>query len=304
VSECYALQDGAEITMEINPGTVDAEGLKSFRRAGITRVSAGVQSFDDNVLASLGRIHRRKDVDRIMQCIDAAGFLSYSIDLMFALPGQTTEDWDKTLEEALAFHPPHISVYCLTAEEGSPLGDSILRGEIDTPSDELSLEMYQRLCHTLGERGYGHYEISNFAQEGHRCLHNCRYWSGGEYLGFGSSASSYERRWRFTNLEDPFEYMDMIERGGSAVREGERLSQERQMGEYVVVSLRTSEGVSMQRFLQRFGTEFEQCYGDVAASLLNDGYLIEIDAGGEGGRSLRIPEKHFFTASEIALRFL
>jgi len=304
VRECYAMQEGSEITMEINPGTVDAEGLKSFRKAGINRVSIGVQSFDDDVLISLGRIHSRKDVDRIMQGIDAAGFQSYSIDLMFAFPGQTPEDWDRTLQEALAFHPPHISVYCLTAEEGSPIGDSILRGETVAPSDEISLAMYQRLCNTLGERGYEHYEISNFALDGHRCLHNWRYWSGGEYLGFGSSASSYERRWRFTNQGDPFDYMERIEKGGSAVCEGERLSPERQMGEYVMMALRTCEGVSLNYFLQRFGIDFSQCFGDKAASLLNDGYLIEIDVGGEEGRSLRIPEHHFFTASEIALRFM
>jgi oxygen-independent coproporphyrinogen-3 oxidase len=304
VRECYALQESAEITMEINPGTVDVESLISFQRSGITRVSAGVQSFDDDVLISLGRIHSRRDVDRIMQGIDAAGFQSYSIDLMFAFPGQTPEDWDRTLQEALAFHPPHISVYCLTAEEGSPLGDSILRGEIDTPSDEQSQVMYQRLCQTLSGRGYEHYEISNFALDGHRCLHNWRYWSGGEYSGFGSSASSYERRWRFTNLGDPFDYMERIETGGSAVNEGERLSPERQMGEYVVMALRTCEGVSLNCFLQRFGVDLNELYGDVAASLLNDGYLIEIDAGGERGRSLRIPEHHLFIASEIALRFL
>jgi len=300
----YHLQDGAEITVEVNPGTVNAERLTAFREAGITRVSIGAQSFDDDVLAMLGRIHRRRDIEQTLRHTEAAGFSSLSLDLIFALPGQSIREWEETLQSALQYAPPHISVYCLTPEEGSPLGDAILRGDVKMPSDEESLAMYQHLYSIFRERGYSHYEISNFALEGHRCRHNWKYWSGEDYSGYGSSASSYENRWRFTNSRDPFEYAGKIEACGSAVQEAERLSLERQMGEYVMMALRTGRGVSVSKFNHRFGVDFYKIYGTAAASLKDCGYLVETDEAGEDGPCLRIPELHLFIASEIALKFL
>ncbi|MGV8120428.1 MAG: radical SAM family heme chaperone HemW [Candidatus Xenobiia bacterium LiM19] len=304
VREHYHLQDDAEITVEVNPGTVNAEKLNAFQGAGITRVSIGVQSFDDDVLATLGRIHRRRDIEQTLRHAEAAGFSSFSLDLIFALPGQSMREWEETLQSALQYTPPHISVYCLTPEEGSPLGDAILRGDVKMPSDEESLAMYQQLYSILRERGYRHYEISNFALEGHRCRHNWKYWSGEDYSGYGSSASSYENRWRFTNCRDPFEYAGMIEARGSAVLEAERLSLERQMGEYVMMALRTERGLSVAEFNHRFGVDFNAYYGRTVVPHLKDGYLQEVVDSESGEKFFSVPEHHLFVANEIAIAFL
>ncbi len=304
VKEHYHLHDNAELTMEVNPGTVTVESLTAFRESGITRVSIGAQSFNDDMLELLGRIHRKKDIEQTLRHAETAGFSSISLDLMFAMPGQSMQEWEGILRHALHFNLPHFSVYCLTPEEGSPLGDAILCGKVKIPSDEESLAMYQHLCTALMEKGFQHYEISNFAIKGHRCLHNWKYWSGEEYSGFGSSASSYEQRWRFTNYRDPLAYITRIEAGSSAVEEAERLSLERQMGEYVMMALRTGRGVSVQQFRRRFGIDFYQYYSNVVTHLQDGGYLIEThDAEGDGS-CLAIPEHHLFTASEIALKFL
>lgn len=304
VKNNHHLQDGAEITLEINPGTVNAERITAFREAGITRVSIGAQSYNDDMLAMLGRIHRRCDIEQTLQYAEAAGFYSISLDLIFALPGQSMNEWEETLKSALQHIPPHFSVYCLTPEEGSPLGDAVLRGNVRTLSDEESLAMYQKLCSILSQEGYRHYEISNFALKGHSCRHNWKYWTGEDYSGYGASASSYENRWRFTNSRDPFSYVRLIEAGGSAVQEAERLSLERQIGEYVMMALRTERGLSLAEFNQRFCVDFREYYGRTLLSHLRDGYLHEVVDSETGEVFFSVPEYHLFVANEIAIAFL
>lgn len=189
----YNISEGAEISTEANPGTVDAQSLKVLRRGGFNRVSFGMQSAAERELAAVGRIHRQPDTARAVADARAAGFRNINLDIMLGLPEQTPESLDTTLDAALSLAPEHISAYCLRLEDGTPLAKS----KPILPSDDAVADMYLAVCQRLAEAGYEHYEISNFALKGFACRHNLRYWTRGEYLGFGPAAHSFYGGRRF-----------------------------------------------------------------------------------------------------------
>lgn len=258
----FDITEDAEITMEVNPGTVDGTSLKKYRRMGINRLSIGVQSANDKELASLGRIHT---FDAARECFAEAreaGFTNISVDLMYGIPHQTKNSFMETLDRVVSLGPEHISVYGLKIEEGTPFAEK--RDSLPLPDEDSEYEMYLTAISFLEERGYEHYEISNFARPGYRSRHNMKYWNSDEYLGFGASAHSYFGGRRFAVVRDAVKYIDGVEIVGSGINiysENNELSILEQMCEYIMLRMRLSDGVVASKFNRRFGFDFEENYG-------------------------------------------
>jgi oxygen-independent coproporphyrinogen-3 oxidase len=266
ISSAFHVMDNAEISMEVNPGTADLTKLRAYRLAGINRLSIGVQSFDDAELKLLGRIHTSDQARRIFHMAREAGFSNINLDLMSALPGQNIETWSKTLREAVALRPEHLSAYSLIIEEGTPFAKMFSQKELPAlPSEEEDREIYHFTKKFLAENGYRRYEISNYAREGYECRHNCGYWTGHEYLGLGLGASSDLGGMRFKNPDQMSLYRKLIEeRNTAALRcEKQEMTKEDRMEEFMYLGLRMTDGVSESEFKERFGTRIEDQYGKV-----------------------------------------
>ena len=270
IRSCYPVLPDAEISMEVNPGTVNPEKLRWFKAAGIGRLSIGVQSFDDFELRLLGRIHTAAEARETFHAAREAGFANINLDLMSALPGQNIETWSHTLEEAVSLGPEHISAYSLIIEEGTPLASLLDAGKLpDLPSEEEDRRMYHFTKQFLASKGYRRYEISNYAGEGYECRHNCGYWTGHEYLGMGLGASSYLGGERFKNPDqmDAYRSAVMSTNGYNSAetmrRERQTLTQKDRMEEFMFLGLRMTDGVSEKEFEKRFGVKVEDVFGSV-----------------------------------------
>ena len=239
VLSAIPLAPGAEVTVECNPDTVTAELVQTYRAAGVDRLSFGVQSMVPAVLTSLGRTHNPDNVRRSVELARAAGFERLNLDLIYGAAGETLADWERTLEEALAFEPPHISAYALTVEAGTPLADDRARH----PDDDLQADMYLLATERLGAAGLRWYEISNWAEPGQECRHNLLYWRQGDYLGFGCAAHSHRDGRRWWNLRTPERYVEAVESGDPTEAAGERLDDDARRIEGLQLALRTSDGV-------------------------------------------------------------
>lgn len=251
VGSCVKVHPGAEITMEANPGTLSREKLIRCRKAGVNRLSFGAQSMNDALLRRLGRIHTAQDVRMAVEEARAAGFGNLSLDLMYALPGQTMEDWRQTLEQAVALAPEHLSAYSLIVEEGTPLHDRVSRGETEVPDDDMAVEMQRMAIDLLSSAGYGRYEISNFALADYACRHNLVYWRRGEYLGVGCAAHSLMNGERFENPRSLDEYLS-----GKRRQNVVRLTREDRMEETLMLSTRTCRGMDLEAYRREFGVDF------------------------------------------------
>lgn len=259
IYEKFNLEPEAEISIEVNPGTVSLKKLEAYRRMGINRLSIGLQSTDDRELKTLGRLHNYAQFLETYQAAGTAGFDNINIDLMSALPDQTYEGWVTNLRRTAELSPAHISAYSLIIEEGTPFA---LR-ELNLPDEETEYRMYEDTAAILKEYGYEQYEISNYAKKGKRCRHNVGYWTRCDYLGFGLGAASLWGNKRFSNTADMEEYLK-----NSAFPERIRLmepvlSREDEMAEFMFLGLRMTEGVSEAAFRQEFGVEMREIYGEV-----------------------------------------
>jgi oxygen-independent coproporphyrinogen-3 oxidase len=241
-----------EITSEANPGSLNAEWLEAMQAAGLTRLSMGVQSLDDDELRTLGRVHTRAVAREAVAIARRAGVRSLSLDLIFGLPGQSLDRWKRNLDEILALDADHLSLYGLIIEEGTPFGRLHAQGRLEVPDDDVQAEMYECARAAMAAHGYEQYEISNFARPGHRCRHNEMYWRNGEYLGVGPGAVSYLGGWRFTRVPRPSEYVRRVQRGEELVTEAERLSSAAALAESAILGLRTIEGVHLGALAGRF----------------------------------------------------
>ncbi len=301
VRDSYRMQDGAEISMEVNPGTADLERLQAYRGAGINRLSIGVQSVDDAELALLGRIHRAGQAEKIFREARRAGFDNINIDLMSALPGQTTDRWEQNLRIVCAWGPEHISAYSLIIEEGTPFAEMDL---LPLPSEEEDRLMYHRTQTVLAEYGYQRYEISNYARPGRACRHNCGYWTGHEYLGLGLGASSLIGDRRFKVTASMPEYLRRIRLADSGedpahyYEEIQQLTLRDRMEEFMFLGLRLTEGVSEAEFRRRFGNPVDAVYGPVLARH-TDGGLLE-----RTGDRIRLTEKGLDLANYVMSDFI
>lgn len=297
LSESFRILPGAEITMECNPGTVDREKLLAFREAGINRLSIGVQSFRDEELKLLGRIHTAEEARQCVLDARWAGFDNISLDLISALPGQNIGQWMESLREATALAPEHISAYSLILEDGTPLKEAALEGKLPRlPDEDEDRKMYHETRSFLAEHGYRRYEISNYAKKGFESRHNSGYWTGHPYLGFGIGAASFYAGCRWSHTGSMTSYLQALESAGASAgaltksdgeslssaekatgrrgqepaevlesiyEEKEILSEKDRMAEFMFLGLRRMQGVSEAEFLRRFGRTMEEVYGSV-----------------------------------------
>ena len=245
----------AEITFEANPDSVSDRLLHRLRAEGFNRASLGIQSDDDEMLKKLGRPHTFYQAKQAMQMARKAGFGNISLDLMYGLPNQNVSQWRDTLLNVLTLRPEHISCYALKVEEGTPLWD--YKDCAGLPDDDTQADMYLAACEILRDYGYRHYEISNFCKKGFRSRHNMKYWNGGEYLGFGPSAASDFAGKRFTILRDLRGYIEGIERKEAVLSECELIPPRERAGEYIMLRLRTHEGINRDEYERNYLLPFE-----------------------------------------------
>ena len=251
----FDVDNNAEITFEANPDSVSDRLFHRLRAEGFNRVSLGIQSDDDEMLKKLGRPHTYAQAVAAYQRIRKAGFRNVSVDLMYGLPGQTLADWQETLDNVLRLLPEHISCYGLKVEEGTPLYE--YKDAANLPGDDLQADMYLAAVELLRSRGYRQYEISNFARKGLYSRHNMKYWTGGEYLGFGPSASSDFAGKRFTLSRDLQTYIQGIRDGGEVMDDVQDIPLRERAGEYLMLRLRTSAGISPEEYERMFMLPFE-----------------------------------------------
>ena len=255
IHRSFRLSVEAEITVEANPDSVNVQGLKRMLRAGFNRLSLGVQSDDDAMLKRLGRPHNFEQARTAMQKARQVGFANISLDLMYGLPNQTRAGWQETVEHIARMRPEHVSCYALKVEEGTPLYE--YKDAVNLPSDDVQADMYLDACEILRSYGFEHYEISNFAKRGFASKHNMKYWTGGEYLGFGPTAASDFDGKRFTAIRDLRGYVQGIAKHGSILSEVEHVPTRERAGEYVMLRLRTSEGISADEYERSYLMPFD-----------------------------------------------
>ncbi len=274
----FNISKDAEITIEINPGTVDEQKLKEYYNAGINRISFGLQSTKSELLKLIGRIHSYSDFLESYNLAKKIGFKNINIDLMIGLPVQTLEDVKKDLERITELKPEHISVYSLIVEEGTVIEQKISNKELYLPSEELERKMYWEVKNTLEEKGYKHYEISNFSKFGYESKHNLACWNQEEYIGFGLAAHSYIDNKRYSNTEDLEEYIVWVALQGDPQTRTihETQSKEDKMKEYMLLSLRKIEGVKISDFKNKFVDNPIYIYRESLNKLVTQ-ELIEID---------------------------
>ena len=246
----FDVDNNAEITFEANPDSVSDRLLHRLRAEGFNRVSLGIQSDDDEMLKKLGRPHTYSQAVAAYHKIRKAGFKNVSVDLMYGLPGQDMLDWQETLDNVLRLLPEHISCYALKVEEGTPFWE--YRDMLNLPDEDTQAEMYLTAVEALRSRGFRHYEISNFARKGMVSRHNMKYWTGGEYLGFGPAASSDFAGKRFTLKRDLQAYIAGIRDGGDIMEEMEEIPMRERAGEYLMLRLRTSQGIEAGEYEKLF----------------------------------------------------
>jgi oxygen-independent coproporphyrinogen-3 oxidase len=290
-----------EVTLEANPGTVTIEKLRGFREAGVNRVSFGVQSFHPAHLKTLGRVHDEHEAVAALEFARAAGFDDLNLDLIFAIPEQTPEQWERDLQTAISLGPDHLSAYNLTFEEGTAFHAQRAKGLLRPAAEEFEVAMFTRAQHILGAAGYEHYEISNYARSGRICRHNLNYWRGGSYLGVGAGAHSFaiepEPGVRWNNERSPAVYLQKIAAHRQARVSEETLTSSQARGEFVFLNLRVRDGFEGLTFERRFGCGFLGAFPH-AASLERDGLLLH------DGDSWRLSERGLLLADSVFATFL
>lgn len=300
--EGFVLEPEAEITIEVNPGTVDLPKLETWRQLGINRLSVGLQSADNGELKELGRIHTWEDFLVTWERIRSCGFSNVNIDLMSALPGQTEESYEDTLKKVIALQPEHISAYSLMVEEGTEFFHRFGPGgkeEERLPAEEEERRMYERTGELLKAAGYGRYEISNYSLPGYECKHNVGYWTGKEYLGLGLGASSLMKHVRFSRERELAVYIRKAKAGKDTVVWREELDRKEQMEEFMFLGLRLTKGVDPCRFQQLFGVTLEEKYGRQIEKLKEKGLLLRT---GEG--RLALTHKGIDVSNQVFVEFI
>lgn len=272
----FQIDPEIEITVEANPGTVDREKLKLMSIFGVNRLSFGVQSFNQELLTRLGRIHSPEDVYKSFSLARQEGFTNLNFDLMYGLPGQTLLDWEETLLKVLEFNLEHISLYQLKIEEGTPFGRDLEKGLLQEFDDGLALEMYKLAKKYLAQAGFIHYEISNFAKPGYKCGHNQVYWRCEPYLGLGAGAHSYLPPERIENLDEAVSYISGLEEGKFPPNFREKQTLAIAMSETMFMGLRLMEGVNLNHFHARFGQDAREVFRE-AIQKCQDWGLISLD---------------------------
>src|ERR1044072_7611509 len=300
VCKRFRVRADAEVTMEMNPGTVTRETARAFRAEGINRASFGAQTFDDSELRSLGRTHTADDTRRTFETLRDSGFDNVSFDLIAGLPRQTLEAWERNLSEALALGPEHLSLYLLEVHEGTPLAAQIREGRQPAPDADLAAEVYRHMTARPHDAGYEQYEISNVCKPGHESRHNLKYWTGAPYYGFGCSAHSFDgRASRWANERDARRYVELIKETGTAVVERTELDARERSAEALFLGLRLlSRGVDLAEHRALFRRDVRADYAGHLAGLGGAG-LIEFE-----GDVLRLTPEGALLSNEVFSAFV
>lgn len=306
--------DHYEATIEANPGTVDRDKLHAVRSSGINRVSFGVQSFHDDELSFLGRIHSSEDAERAILLAGECGFENVGVDLLYGIPGQEMCRWRKTLEKVVGLRPHHISTYELTVEEGTTLQDYLtyMNGRVfcsgspesavvrRTVDEDSIVEMYEYAIDFLASEGYIQYEISNFSLPGYACQHNIQYWSAGHYYGVGLGAHSHVPGRRFYNIDSLEEYVHALTEGTSPVQGEEKVTREKAISEALFLGLRMTEGVDLKTFLAKYSCDPLASFRKEIAELQEDS-LIEV---GDRGNRMRLTRRGLCLSNSVFVKFI
>jgi oxygen-independent coproporphyrinogen-3 oxidase len=296
IHEYFQISQDAEWTIEANPNTVSSGQLMLLREYGVNRLSLGVQSFNDEVLRTLGRLHTAEEAADAVKFARSAGFTNVGIDLIYGVPGQTAAQWDETLDRAIILEPEHVSAYSLSIDEGSRFMSEAEAGRFALPRDEQVAPLYERAVERLDRAGYGRYEISNFCLPGFICRHNMNYWQRGEYLGLGSGAWSFIAGRRYQGVADVRGYSERLKAGLSVIEDEEVVGPRHASNESVMLGLRTAQGVDLARFGREFGADALQQLERNAAPLKQAGLL----EGTEG--RIRLTGRGFLLVNEAVAR--
>ena len=292
IYRCFCISGNAEITTECNPGTITPKKIKALIDGGVNRISVGIQSFNDDELKRIGRIHSAETAYNTVCALRENGFKNISIDLMTALPGQTPESLMYSLKAAVDLPINHISAYSLIIEAGTPLNDKYLKGEIHVPDEETDREMYYNTVDFLAKHGFNRYEISNFSKVGFECKHNIKYWDCMEYIGLGAAAHSYVSHTRYSNTTDINEYIS----GGR--REYISLTREDEISEFMMLGLRKSSGVSADDFHKRFNKTITDVFGGELERFISLGLMEHI------GGNYRLTERGIDVSNSVMCEFM
>jgi oxygen-independent coproporphyrinogen-3 oxidase len=295
VDASFNVDSNSEITMEMNPATVTPETLRGFRSLGVNRASFGVQTFNDRALKLLARGHDAYDARQTYRMLRDAGFENVSFDLIAGLPGQTLDDWETNLNEAIHMSPEHLSLYLLEIHEGTPLAEQVRSRRQPQPDEDRAARMYEMMCDRLAVEGYEQYEISNFSKPGFESRHNSKYWLLEPVYGFGVSAHSFDGFQRYSNERDTAKYVERIEGFGVAEVNRERIDA---ASEYVFLGLRMNKGVDLSEYRERFGDRLEQDRRSDIDELSSLG-LVEMTEN-----NLRLTPKGMLYSNEVFQRFI
>lgn len=291
------LSEVEEFTIEANPGDLDSDKIAVLKDSQVNRVSLGVQTFDNKMLKKIGRSHQEQDIYDNICHLKQAGFDNISIDLIYALPGQTMDQVKENVAKAINLDIPHMSLYSLILENHTVFMNRMRRGKLPLPKEELEAEMFEYIIEELEKAGFEHYEISNFSKPGFESRHNLVYWDNAEYYGLGAGASGYVDGIRYKNHGPIRHYLEAVEAGKARITE-EHLTLEEKMEEELFLGLRKKTGVSKARFEEKFGVSFDQRYGQVVASLTEQGLLVPDD------KQIRMTKRGLFLGDTVAEKFI
>lgn len=286
-----------EFTIEANPGDLTVDKIEVLQKSAINRVSLGVQTFNDKHLKRIGRSHNEAQIYSTIDALKTAGFQNISIDLIYALPGQTMDDVRSNVAKALSLNIPHLSLYSLILEHHTVFMNKMRRGKLHLPTEDLEAEMFEYIISEMERNGFEHYEISNFTKPGFESRHNLMYWENVEYYGVGAGASGYLDGIRYRNRGPIQHYLKGVSEGNARLSE-EVLSKNEMMEEELFLGLRKKEGVSIGKFEQKFGTSFEKRYGQIVQELQSDGLLKENNG------FIQMTKKGLFLGDTVAEKFI
>jgi oxygen-independent coproporphyrinogen-3 oxidase len=298
VKEQVLLSPFVEFTVEANPGTLSRENLRGMVSLGVNRLSLGVQSMNDRLLRSMGRLHTAEEAREAFYLAREEGMENISIDLMHGLPGQTLDDWRTTLEAVIGLNPEHISVYGLNLEPNTVWGDLYLDGELELPGEDECGKMYRMSRKVLQEAGFLQYEISNYARPGYECRHNLGYWYRRPYLGIGLGASSFIQGTRYKNYSDPGKYLQALDQDVLPIAEKEELSEKQAISETMFLGLRTAKGINQVEFTRQFGRSIDDIFTPVLQPLEKAGVIIR------EGQWLRLNPEYYAVSNEVFQKFV
>jgi len=271
--ETLGVAEGSEISLEVNPATVETARLRELRESGFNRASLGVQSLEDHELALMGRLHSAKDAIRAFEDLRAAGFENVSVDLIAGYPGQSRDSIRSTLERVVELEPEHLSVYLLERKEGTILDRQIRRGDVLPIDEDLAADMYEEFCACASAAGYVQYEISNFARQGKFCRHNLKYWQDEVYLGFGAGAHSMTGRTRYANVEDLEQYEKSVKSGKFPIASLTQMTPESRFKDALIMGLRLVEGLNLSVLGKRYGVDARSFVLETVGDLVDAGLV-------------------------------